>query len=172
MKRIIINDNDLKLEDIDYEVIRVKGMVINSKNELVMVENNNTYQLPGGHNVTGEALEDTLAREIKEELGIKVDIDQGPFMMITTYDNNYMDMGSKVCNKIYYYIVRTDLEPDLNNLSLDALEKETEFNIFKVNVGELNSFLNNAIEDGKIDACIGREMLLVSDEFKNIGGNI
>lgn len=171
MKRVLINDENLSLDDIDYEVIRVKGMVI-SNGELVIVENNNTYQLPGGHNVKGEALEDTLAREIKEELGIKLEIPGGPFMMITTYDPNYMDMGSKVCSKIYYFVVETDLEPDLDNLSLDALEKETEFNVFKIKVNELESFLNNAINDGRIDASIGREMLLVSEEFNNRGGNI
>ena len=171
MKRVIINDDNLKEEDIDYEVIRVKGMVI-SNGELVIVENNNTYQLPGGHNIKGEALEDTLSREIKEELGIKLDVDCGPFMMITTYDPNYMDMGSKVCSKIYYYVVETDLEPDLTRLCLDELEKETEFNVFKIKLNELDFFLNNAIKDGRIDASIGREMLLVSEEFNNRGGNI
>lgn len=171
MKRVLLNDNNLKNEDIDYEVIRVKGLVI-SNGELVMIENNNTYQLPGGHNVKGEALEDTLSREIKEELGIKLDINHGPFMMITTYDNNYMNMGSKVCSKIYYYIVETDLEPDLENLSLDALEKETDFNVFKIQINELTSFLNKAIKDGSIENSIGREMLIVSEEFNNRGGNL
>lgn len=171
MKRVLINDDNLEIKDIDYDVIRVKGLVI-SNGKLVMVDNNNTYQLPGGHNVKGEALEDTLAREIREELGIKLVIDGGPFMMITTYDPNYMDMGSKVCSKIYYYVIETELEPDLNNLSLDALEKETEFSVFKIKIDELDSFLNKAIKDGRIDASIGREMLLVSEEFSNIGGDL
>ena len=172
MKRVIINDNNLDIKDIDYDVIRVKGLVINSNDELIIVENNNTFQFPGGHIRKDEALEDSLAREINEELGIDVNIDNGPFMMITTYDNNYFDTGSKVCNKIYYYVVKCDSEPDINNLKLDAIEKETDFNIIKVKLRDLDAFLNKALDDGRIDANIGREMLLVSSEFNNMFGGI
>lgn len=173
MKRVFINDNNLNAKDIDYDVIRVKGLVINSSGELIIVENNNTYQLPGGHNRKDESLEDTLSREIKEELGIKLEIKNGPFMMIVTYDSNYFDTGSKVCSRIYYYLVKTDIEPDINNLSLDAMEKETDFNILKIPIDTLDSFLNNALKDDRINPCIGREMLLVSQEFNNVyGGKI
>lgn len=173
MKRVFINDNNLNAKDIDYDVIRVKGLVINSSDELIIVENNNTYQLPGGHNRKDESLEDTLSREIKEELGIKLEIKNGPFMMIVTYDSNYFDTGSKVCSRIYYYLVKTDIEPDINNLSLDAMEKETDFNILKIPIDTLDSFLNNALKDDRINSCIGREMLLVSQEFNNVyGGKI
>ena len=172
MKRVLINDNNLDINDIDYEVIRVKGLIINSNDELLMVDNNNTYQFPGGHIIEEESLEDCLAREINEELGIDVNIDNGPFMMITTYDNNYFNTGSKVCNKIYYYIVRSDVEPDINNLKLDNLERNTDFIILRIKLHDLEAFLNKALDDGRIDANIGREMLLVSSEFKKMFGGI
>ena len=60
MKRILINDANLSDADIDYEVIRVKGLVINKSNERILIENNHTYQLPGGHNRKDEPLEVTL----------------------------------------------------------------------------------------------------------------
>ena len=93
-------------------------------------------------------------------------------MMITTYDNNYFNTGSKVCNKIYYYVVKCDIEPDINNLKLDAIEKETDFKILRVKLRDLDAFLNKALDDGRIDANIGREMLLVSSEFNNMFGGI
>ena len=57
MKRILINDNNLNLDDIDYEVIRVKGIVMDSLKNVILVENNNTFQLPGGHIRKDESLE-------------------------------------------------------------------------------------------------------------------
>ena len=168
MKQIFINDNDLKIEDIDYSVIRVKGLVINSNDELILIENNNTFQFPGGHLRQDEPIEKCLAREIREELGIDVNVDNGPFMMITTYDNDYFDSGSRVCNEIYYFIVKTDLEPDANNLVLDSIEKESDFNIYKINIADLDNFLNNCLESGKIDPSIGREMLLVSATYNDM----
>lgn len=172
MKRILINDNELSLDDIDYEVIRVKGIVMNSNSEVILVENNNTFQFPGGHIRKEESLESCLKREIKEELGINLDIEEGPFMMLTTYDNNYFNTGSKVCSKIYYYVILSDIEPDLNNLSLDALEKETEFNILKINISSLEEFLTKCLNDGSIDPNIGREMLLVIKEYNELYGGI
>lgn len=172
MKRVFINDANLKDEDIDYEVIRVKGLVINSNDELILVENNHTYQLPGGHNRKDEPLEATLSREIREELGYDIEIKTGPFMMITTYDPDYFESGSRVCNKIYYYVVYSDIEPNLDNVRLDAQETETDFSLFKIPMKDLELFLNNCMENGSIDKCIGREMLLVNQEYNEKFGEV
>ena len=56
MKRIFINDYFLKSEDLDFEVIRVKALLVNSKGELLLAHNNNTYQLIGGHKEDDETL--------------------------------------------------------------------------------------------------------------------
>ena len=156
----------------DYEVIRVKGFVINSNSEIILIENNHTYQFPGGHYRKGEALELSLSRELREELGIQLDINSGPFLMLTTFDNDYFNSGSKVINKIYYFVVNTDEEPDINNLSLDAIEKETDFNIIKIKLRELDSFLNKCLKDATIDNNICREMLLASHEYNELFGGI
>ena len=49
MKKIIINDHNLTDEDMEQVVVRVKGMIINSKGKILLAHNNNTYQFPGGH---------------------------------------------------------------------------------------------------------------------------
>ena len=84
MKRIFINDYYLNKEDLDFEVIRVKAFLVNSKGELLLAHNNNTYQLIGGHKEDDETLENTLLREIKEETGIGLSHCDGPFVQITT----------------------------------------------------------------------------------------
>ena len=172
MKRIFINKFNLTDTDIDYEVIRVKAIVIDSYKQVIIIENNYTYQLPGGHKKGNEDLEDTLSREIREELGIDIEIETGPFLMITTYDNNYENTGNKVCNKIYYYVIKCDLEPNLNNLSLDSLESMSEFRVFKTPLDRFKFFLHNAIDYGKIKTDIGQEMLIVADTFNELYGGI
>lgn len=165
MRKVFINKDNLSLDEIDYEVIRVKSVILNSRNEVLLIFNNNTYQFPGGHKKDGEDIKVALQRELKEELGVDINVDGEPFMLITTYHKNYFGTGSKVCSKIYYYLVHSDLEPNFDEIELTEFENRTDFITLRVNKDELDKFLYNAIESGRIDTNIGREMLYVSNEF-------
>lgn len=171
MKRIFINDDNLQEDELDFEVIRVKGLIINSAGDILIAHNNGTYQFPGGHKEDTETLDESLEREIKEETGIDV-VSNGPFMQITTYDPNYFGQNKKVCNKIYYYVINTDEVPNFSETHYDELECQTEFNLFYISLNNLQEFLNNAIKEKSLDVSIGREMLLVLDEYESLyGGN-
>lgn len=172
MKRILINDYFLDEKDLDFSVVRVKGLMINSKGEILLAHNNNTYQFPGGHIDEGESLESCLEREIKEETGINISIKQPPFMQITTYDNNYFNTDKKVANKIYYYRIICDDAPNFEETSYDDLELESDFNLFYIKFNDLGEFLQKCINDGTIDSNIGREMLLVVKEYMRLFGGI
>lgn len=172
MKEFVINDDDLKEEDIEMKVIRVKALILNSKGSILLAFNNNTYQFPGGHVDEGEEIDDCMKREIKEEVGIDVEVDD-PFLSIETYDNDYFGTGKKVLNTIYYYRVFTDLEPDFSKTRLDELEKKTDFDLFYVDFSKLEEFIISKIDSNEIDPKIAREMLHVVKEYKQIyGGNI
>lgn len=168
MKQILINENNLELEDMEKTVIRVKGMIVNSNKEILLAHNNGTYQFPGGHKEDDEGMEETLIREVKEETGIDVDLDLGPFMQIVTYDADYFGTGKKVCSKIYYYVIHTDDVPNYEETNYDELECQTEFNLIYTDVVGLCGFLDDAVNDGMLDPGICREMKLVVDEYNRV----
>ncbi len=172
MKRVFINDDNLDISDLDYEVIRVKGIIVNNKNEVLIAHNNNTYQFPGGHQEKSEDMEEALMREIKEETGIDIKDVTGPFMQITTYAKNYFNSGKNVCNKIYYYRILSDDVPNLAETNYDELERKTEFDLFYVKLCYFERFLRESIDNGKIDSSIGKEMLLVLEEYDHLYGDI
>ena len=172
MKRIIINDYFLKDEDIDFSVVRAKALLLNSNGEILIAHNNNTYQFIGGHLKEGESLEECLQREIKEETGIQIKITKPPFMNIVTYDNDYFDSGKKVKNKIYYYRIETDSNPNFAETNYDELELDTEFKLFYIKIQDLERFLNESLQDKSIDPKIGREMLYVLKEYDKLYGGI
>ena len=74
MKEIIHNYYNLSDKDINNVVTRVKVLMINSNNELLLGYAHKTYQFPGGHLEENESLEDCVKRELLEETGIKIDI--------------------------------------------------------------------------------------------------
>ena len=170
MKEIIINDFQLKDEDMEDSVVRVKGLIINSKGKILLAHNNNTYQFPGGHLDDGESRDECIVREIKEETGIDVEVKEQPFLCIKTYDNNYFGTGKKVLNSIYYYRFFTDALPNFQETHYDELELATDFNLFYVVFADLENFLNDSIKNGMIDPNIGREMIHVYQIYHDLFG--
>lgn len=170
MRQIIINDNNLVDEDMEDSVTRVKGLIINSRGKILLAHNNNTYQFPGGHIEEGEDMNSCIVREVKEETGIDVTVDEEPFLCIKTYDNNYFGSGKKVLNSIYYYRFLTDAMPNFEETHYDELEMATDFNLFYVVFADLENFLNKSIDDGMIDPSIGREMIHVVQIYHDLYG--
>ena len=171
IKKIVFNDYLLEDEDIEIEVVRVKALIINSSGKILLVRNNNTYQFPGGHKEENESMDDCIIREIKEEIGISLNIKEEPFLCISTYDNDYFGTGQKVLNNIYYYRFFTDEVPNFEETHYDELEMITKFDLYYIYFEYLKDFLLKSIDDGTTDSVIAREMLCVIDEYnKKFGG--
>ena len=73
----VISDNiKIKwLEDFDIEDKRytqVSAYIYNDKNELLIVEDENEWKIPGGHPEKGETKEETLRREVMEEAYVTI----------------------------------------------------------------------------------------------------
>ncbi len=170
MKEIIINDHNLTDEDVEQKVVRVKGLIMNSRGKILLAHNNNTYQFPGGHTEENESMNDCILREIKEETGITVEITEDPFLCIRTYDNNYFGTGKKVLNSIYYYRFFTDEVPNFDETHYDDLELATDFDLFYLNFSELKEFLQKEDASDRMDGNIAREMIHVVDEYNEMFG--
>ena len=170
MKEIIINDHNLLDDEIEEKVIRVKGLIINSRGKILLAHNNNTYQFPGGHLDEGEDMDECIIREILEETGIHVLKKEDPFLCIKTYDNDYFGTGKKVLNMIYYFRFFTDDLPNFEETHYDELELATNFDLFYIEFSNLKNFLMKCIEEDKIDGNIGREMMHVVDIYNEVYG--
>ncbi len=170
MKEIVINDYNLKEEDMTELVQRVKIMLINSKNEVLLAYSHNNYQFPGGHVENGEELIDTVNREIKEETGMKLNLtndDAKPFAINKGYYRNWPEEGKNRKIEIYYYEVKTDEEPNLNNTEYTENEKDGQFRLQYISLDEIENVLEtNAKEFGDKHG-IAKEMLELLKYYKN-----
>ena len=131
----------------------------------------NTYQFSGGHLEENETLLDCLKREIKEETGIELEdyeINKNIIEKNTHYTRNYRNTNKNRKNKIYYYIIKTNKLPNINNSHLDKNEIEGNYIIKMININNVENILIDSISLNEINKIIVEEMLDVINEYKKI----
>ncbi len=169
MKELVINDDNLKDEEMDGVITRVKAFIINKDNKVLIARSNGGCQLPGGHVEKNETHEEALIREIREEVGITIDKNEiEKFFVIKRYMPNYFNTSKNIISDVIYFVVRTDEKPNKKNTHYTSLEKEYNFHIESVDFRCLTSYVNNVVKkDGKqINKIIAEELLYAYDELK------
>lgn len=169
MEKIITNDYNLRDDDITETVVRVKVLLINSNNELLLGYSHNEYQCPGGHVEDGESLIDTINREVQEETGIELNISIiEPFACSIGYYKDWPSVGKNRKIEIYYYEIKTDEKPNLENTKYTESEKDGNFELRYIPIDDVeNEFIKNA-EKYEDKHGIAKEMLKVFKVYKNI----
>lgn len=169
MRELIINDENLKEEEMDGIVTRVKAFIINSNNKVLIARSNGGCQLPGGHVEKNETYEKALIREVREEVGIIVKENEiKEFFKIRRYMQNYFNTSKNMISDVIYFVINTDEKPNKNNTHYTSLEKEYQFHIESVDFKCLASHVNNVVKkDGKkINKIIADELLYAYEELK------
>ena len=141
VKKIIINDYNLKESDMTEVVKRVKILLINSNNEILLGNSYNEYQFPGGHVEENETLINAVNREIKEETGIILNLTNvNPFACQVGYYKDWPEIGKNRKIEIYYY--------ELKNNSLTLLANGKIVNFY--NCDNECTVYENYFDNGKI----------------------
>ena len=147
MKDIVYNHDNLTDDDINRISRRVKAIIRNPKNEILLACSNENYHLPGGHIEENESIKECLIRELKEEVGVDVSFEEkDPILTITYYNKDYPSVGinSKTISK--YYEVNALVEPDLSKVHLTEDEKKGNFRLMYVNENNILDFLNDSLK--------------------------
>lgn len=169
MKKIFYNDDNLKSEDIDETVIRLKALIVNSNNQILLGYSHKTFQFPGGHLEQDETLEDGLLRELREETGMIFNFEEFElFQVIKYYSKNYRNSGKNRENYIYYYLIKTDNPIDLKNTHYDEYELAGNYELIYVNLKDVVGALKESIVDNPINEIIVKEMLTALENSKLI----
>lgn len=168
METIITNNYNLKEEEMTESVKRVKVLLVNYNDEILLGYSNHEYQFPGGHVEDGEDLQETVVREIKEETGINLAItDNQPFACAIGYYKDWPKIGCNRKIEIYYYEIKTDEKPRLDNLNLTEKEKEGNFELRYIKLSEIEDELKSNAEKYGDPHGIAKEMLELLDIYDN-----
>lgn len=168
MEQIIVNKDCIQEKEITEIVKRVKAIIINSKNEILLGYSRNDYQFLGGHVENGENLIESLKREISEESGISLNLDDVfPIILRKAYYKDYPQIGNNRKNEIYYYAIKTDKVPNLELTNLTDDEKDGNFKLEYIKLDDIEEvIIKNGDKNGDPHG-IANEMLEVIKIYKN-----
>ena len=168
MKKIVINKYNLTEEDMTEVVKRVKILLVNSNDEILLGYSHHNYQFPGGHVEENEELIDTVNREILEETGMNLKLtDLEPFARNLGYYKDWPEEGKNRKIEIYYYEVKTDEKPNLDNTSYTESEKDGGFELRYIPLSNVEEELKKNAEEFGDKKGIAREMLELFSLYKN-----
>ena len=168
MMEIIKNKHKLQENDITEVVKRVKILLINSNNEILLGYSHNDYQFPGGHVEENEELIDAVNREILEETGINLNIkDIEPIARNIGYYKDWPEEGKNRKIEIYYYEVKTNEKPNLDNTSYTEHEKDGNFELRYIKLSNVEEELKKNIEQYGDKKGIAKEMLELLKIYKD-----
>ena len=166
MKEIIYNYDYLKEEDITEVVVRTKALIINGEN-IILGNENNIYQFPGGHLEDSETFEECLKREVKEETGIEIDdnVIRRPFMKVSYMNKDWPLKDKNRKSEIYYYLIVTTKEPNLNNVNYTEHEKKGNFKLESIPLNKAIEVIENNISKNEKNKVIAPDMIMAIKEY-------
>lgn len=173
MKKLIINDDNLAVQEIDFYEIRVKCFVVNDENKIMLASTRDgCYQLPGGHVEESEKFNDAVKREILEETGIELNDEEiiKIFYERHILNKNYKNSGKNKQTSVIYYLIKTNKKINLNKTNMTQEEKDADYSIDLLSLETMEEKLidnlnNNPVEIFRI---VSEETLNALCEFKRL----
>ena len=134
---MLVNNADLKKEELNSFAHKVRAIVFNKDNLLYITDMNSSFNLPGGRVENTEELLDSLIRELREELGVRI------FKKDIKYIGEYTFWhkgfpGEKDSvnreNKVDLFLITKPQEIDIINIKQTNYEKHYNFKLILKNL--------------------------------------
>lgn len=166
------NDDDLKDDEIDQVVTRVKAFIVSSKNNMLIGKDEEGYQLLGGYVNGDEDYKVALANAIYNETGILLDSkDQvEPFFEVRYYNRDYKGSGQNRLSDVIYFQVKTDKLPNYKKLKLSEKELAEKMPIEVIRRSIFHKVLKEYIEQepNTLNQIKTKEILIAFEKMKEI----
>lgn len=169
MKQVVFNEERLTDDEIEMREQRVKIILRNSKNELLLCKVNGVYHFVGGHPEGKESINECAKREVKEETGIDMESEYFThFLELKQYKSDYFGTGKNGLATITYIDGKTDKRFNYEERNLDEKEAQKDFELEYVKMDEAMRVLedNREVSKKQNKEFITTEMMYVVSEYK------
>lgn len=169
--KIIINEYNLKNNDIEECNIKARAMLLNENKEILIANYGGTYLLPGGKIEYNEEIINGLLRELEEETGTYYnDKELNCLCTIEYFQKNYPKRTGERQNRliITHYYIGEYKEISLSKIKLTENEQKGNFKLQLIPLKELENILMENENNNPRNIYFQKELLAVIDFYHNL----
>lgn len=162
--KIEINEDNLKKDEIDETRVKVRALLFDDSNRVLIFNYGNVYILPGGKVDGNEFLGNALVRELNEEIGQEYSQDELDYIAtIKFYQRDYPKREGFNINRLvttcYFVGPYKGIEQDERQLSENEIKDNLKLEL--VPLDELEKLVLNNISNNPRDKYFQKELLSI-----------
>lgn len=141
---MIINIDNMRPEEVNSHYHKVRAVVFDCEGKMFLASMEGTYTLPGGGVEENENIEAAIIRELKEELGIDVSLEELSYLgNYKFYHKNFPDFQGKTnrLNEIDLFLIDVPKNLALGKTHFTEREKKEKLKIIATNVEDIEVLL-------------------------------
>lgn len=173
-EKIVINDDNLKMNEVNKQNSKVRAILVNDNNEVMVAYYGGVILLPGGSMDKDENVLEALRREIREEIGISYETEDLSFLAeLDHFQRNYVSREGATSNLLVktYYFTGSYKSIDYSNQHLTRKEKKDGFRLELIPLEEIEKKVLENQNDNPRNEYFQRELLEIINVYKSIGCN-
>ena len=166
---LFINEDNLKLDEVQEFSIKVRALLFDEYNRILIANYGNVILLPGGKIDEGETNLMAITRELSEEIGQNYSGEELEFFTTLNYfQKDYPKRDGTFQNRLvqtHYFLARYK-GIKKNTQKLTEKEKKDNFKLELVSLNELENIILNNKNDNPRNIYFQRELLMILAYYK------
>ena len=167
---LVINDDNLQFDKVQEFSSKVRAILVDEHNKILVANYGDVILLPGGKVDAGETESEAITRELTEELGHDYNAKELDFFAtLNYYQKNYPKRDGIFKNRLvqtHYFIgPYKDIKKDLQKLTEKEIRDKLTLEL--VSLGDLENMILNNENNNPRNKYFQIELLTILSSYKN-----
>jgi len=167
--KLIINEDNLLLNEVQEFTTKVRAILVDEYNRILIANYGNVILLPGGKVDEGETESEAITRELSEELGKNYNFNELEFFVtLNYYQKYYPKIDGTFQNRLLktHYFVGSYKGIDKDSRKLTEKEQKGDFRLELVSMEDLENMILKNVNDNPRNIYFQKELLSILTSYK------